>query len=227
MSSADESSYVSVPVSRYCRIGIGTVLMIYGVVLVLLLATGWGELTNLKCEKASANADDKRKGNEQPATANSQGASDANDGDSCWRFWPRCLVGASPETRLIVIVILASALGAYIHTATSFADFVGNQRLRVSWLWWYMLRPILGVGLGLLTYFAYRTGMLSGTADASALNPFGIAAVSGVAGMFSKKAADALSAVFDSVIKTPKAGDEVRKDAVTAKVDEQRKEAAE
>src|SRR5690348_7200165 len=46
--------------------------------------------------------------------------------------WQSGVVDASgkvDEVKLILIVMVAGALGSYVHTATSFADFVGNRRL--------------------------------------------------------------------------------------------------
>ena len=40
-----------------------------------------------------------------------------------------------PETRYLLIIAVAGALGSYIHLATSFADYVGNRQLVGSWLW--------------------------------------------------------------------------------------------
>ena len=39
------------------------------------------------------------------------------------------------ETRLTLIVMTTGALGSFVHAATSFGTYVGNQRLYLSWLW--------------------------------------------------------------------------------------------
>jgi hypothetical protein len=108
----------------------------------------------------------------------------------------------SMELSLIVLVMVTGGLGSYIHSATSFADFVGNRRLRASWVWWYILRAWVGVSLAMIFYFVVRGGLLSGGASASDLNPFGVAAVSGLVGMFSKQATDKLRELFDTLFKT-------------------------
>ena len=48
------------------------------------------------------------------------------------------------EIRLIWLVMIAAALGSYVHTVTSFTSYVGNRSLVRSWLWWYALRPAIG-----------------------------------------------------------------------------------
>src|SRR5262245_31444816 len=65
------------------------------------------------------------------------------------------------DARLILIVLCAGALGSYVHAATSFASYVGNRRLVLSWMWWYVLRPLIGMALALIFYFVLRGGLLS------------------------------------------------------------------
>lgn len=103
------------------------------------------------------------------------------------------------ELWLIELVLTAGALGSYIHAATSFADYSGNRRLVKSWLWWYILRTPVGMALAVILYFILRGGMLTGVQAETRLNPYGIAAISGLAGMFSKQATDKLKELFDSL----------------------------
>jgi magnesium-transporting ATPase (P-type) len=108
----------------------------------------------------------------------------------------------SDEVRLILIVILAGALGSYVHSATSFSDYVGNRELVRSWSWWYILRPFIGVSLALVFYFVIRAGFFSPSAAVEATSPYGFAAIAGLVGMFSKQATDKLSELFDTLFKT-------------------------
>jgi hypothetical protein len=114
----------------------------------------------------------------------------------------------SLDVRLILLVIIAGALGSFIHAATSFSDFVGNARLKPTWTWWYVLRPFIGASLALIIYFVIRGGFVTGgavggsSADAASfINPFGIAALAGLAGMFTKQATDKLSEVFNTLFR--------------------------
>lgn len=108
------------------------------------------------------------------------------------------------EIRVIILVLLAGGLGSYVHAATSFATFVGNRSLASSWLWWYLIRPFIGMAIALIFYFVVRGGLvlLSVESDISGLNPFGIAALGGLSGMFSKQATDKLRDIFDNLFKT-------------------------
>lgn len=107
------------------------------------------------------------------------------------------------ETRYLLIVAIAGAIGSYIHLATSFADFVGNRKLKTSWNIWYLLRPFIGSSLAIVVYFVLRGGLTSGVTEVgSQMSPFGIAAISGMCGLFSKQATDKLQAVFEEAFRT-------------------------
>jgi hypothetical protein len=77
-------------------------------------------------------------------------------------------------------------------------------------LLWYLLRPLVGAPTALLLYFVVRAGFLTASASAGDVNRFGIAAIAGLAGMFSLKAADKMKELFDALFKT----DEKRKDSL-------------
>ena len=117
-------------------------------------------------------------------------------------FWNQLHISLTLEVRYLFIVIVAGGLGSYIHAATSFADFVGNRRCYASWTWWYVLRPFIGVALALMVYFAVRGGLTGATTGADVLSPYGIGAVAGLAGLFSKQATDKLREVFETLFKT-------------------------
>jgi len=118
-----------------------------------------------------------------------------------------------PETRYLLIVTFTGALGSFIHLATSFADFQGNRQLYGSWSWWYILRPFIGTALAILMYFAVRGGLIASSGAADSLSPYGVAAIAGMAGLFSKQATDKLREVFEDLFKTTRPPD--RSDKLT------------
>jgi len=121
------------------------------------------------------------------------------------------------DRRLILIVLCAGALGSYVHAATSFSSYVGNRRLVLSWAWWYALRPFIGMTLALIFYFVVRGGLLSTGAEAGNMSVFGVAAVAGLVGMFSKQATDKLRELFDNLFRTARGqGDDARADKLGA-----------
>jgi hypothetical protein len=114
------------------------------------------------------------------------------------------VVSLWPEVQFLALVAVAGAMGSYIHLATSFADYVGNRQFVKSWMWWYVLRPFIGSALAVIVYFATRGGLVSGGAGAGDLSPYGVTALAGLAGIFSKQATDKLREVFENLFKTEK-----------------------
>jgi hypothetical protein len=120
---------------------------------------------------------------------------------------------------VLLLVMVTGALGSFVHTATSFSDFVGNQKLSTNWVWWYILRPFIGMALAAIFYVAIRAGLLTGGGQAATINIFGVAALSGMVGMFAKQATDKLSEVFDTIFKVaPGEGDRQRKDGLVSPI---------
>ena len=139
------------------------------------------------------------------------------------KLWPSALpegsgedlitaFGKFPITRdkdLILLVLLAGALGAWIHVGRSYVDFVGNRAFRTSWVPWYLLHPMLGSGLALIFYLGVRGGFFISGTKGTDVNPYGVTAVAGLVGLFSKQATNKLSELFDTLFKTEK-GKELR-----------------
>ncbi|MDP3079029.1 IPT/TIG domain-containing protein [Bradyrhizobium sp.] len=121
----------------------------------------------------------------------------------------------APDLRMFLTVILAGAIGSLIHTLTSFGDYVGNRRLSLSWIWWFVLRTPIGIALAIVSYLILRGGLIVPTLPATKdsdlqgatllLNPYGIAAFAALAGMFSRQATDKLREVFETVFTAQKA----------------------
>jgi hypothetical protein len=132
--------------------------------------------------------------------------------------WPDApLESGAPqqEVRLLLVVVLSGALGAYLHAATSAVTYLGNRCLVRSWLVWYYLRPPIGMVLALVFYFVIRGGLLASVTagDPQPIDPFGVAAISALVGMFSKQATDKLRELFDDLFRTAvRAGDAERRD---------------
>jgi len=108
----------------------------------------------------------------------------------------------SAEVRLVIMVMVAGLIGSYIHTTISFVNFAGNRRLVKSWIWYYAARPFVGAFLALIFYLALRGGLVSAGTNTGDINQYGILAVSGLAGLFSKQATDKLKEIFKNLFKT-------------------------
>ena len=129
------------------------------------------------------------------------------------------IAAASEQTRLVLsqgdmllVVVLAGAIGSYIHSVNSFITYVGNRSFVRSWIPWYALRPFMGVAMALVFYVVIRGGVLVLSGGVSEVDPYAIMTVAALAGMFSKQASDKLAEVFDTMFRS--AGDEQRGDKV-------------
>ena len=104
------------------------------------------------------------------------------------------------EAQLILLALLAGALGSMLHAVKSLADFIGNRTATASWFWWYITRPFLGAAMALVFYAVLRGGFLAGTpADAAVVSHFGVIAIGALVGMFADKASQKLAELFDTI----------------------------
>lgn len=70
------------------------------------------------------------------------------------------VIRTGSEAGLLLLVMVAAALGSYINASTSIVSYVGNKSLMMSWAWWYILRPFIGVALALV-FFCYQRRTIS------------------------------------------------------------------
>lgn len=165
---------------------------------------------------------------QSPTATPTPGTADTNAKDQADRtgeiisipitFYPGRCVQTTLDERLLLLVIVAGILGAFVHGATSLADYIGNNNFNRSWTWFYVLRPAIGMSLALVFYFVVRGGFLSTTGGAQDINPYAIAGLAGLVGMFSKQATDKLSEVFGALFRpAPGEGDAKRSDPLKPK----------
>ncbi|MCP3962424.1 MAG: hypothetical protein GY719_31670 [bacterium] len=130
---------------------------------------------------------------------------------------------SSPWTkRILLLVVLVGMLGSVIGAISSFVSYVGNGTFKVSWLWWYLLRPLMGSMLGLLLYLVAQAGFLPSprvALDEGELEKliYQAVAIAGLAGMFSKVTADKLEEIFATILQS--STDESRKHKLTEEDD--------
>lgn len=102
-----------------------------------------------------------------------------------------------PEMRLLLIVMLAGALGSLVHGLRSLSWYVGNRELRWSWLAMYVLLPFVGALLAVVFYFVIRAGF---GGNQAATGHFGFAAFSALIGLFSEQAIQRLKLVAETML---------------------------
>src|SRR5262249_38062283 len=121
-----------------------------------------------------------------------------------WKFWPTADVlkteNASevsvfgihrlvtPEVRMFVVVALAGALGGLLHSARSFAWYVGDGGLVWRWVPYYIVTLVVGAGLATIVYVVVRGGLFSGSTATSDTNPYGFVAIAAIVGLFTEQA---------------------------------------
>ena len=110
------------------------------------------------------------------------------------------------EVRLLLIVILAGALGSLVHTVRSVYWYVGNRSLKWSWLVKYVLQPFAGSALAVIFYVVVRGGFFSPQTTFENTSPFGFAALAALVGLFSEQAVLKLKKVAETVLESPAPG---------------------
>ena len=137
-----------------------------------------------------------------PAVETGDPAANAQASDHTIELFGAWNLTLTEGTAFVALAIVMGAVGSTIHASTSFASYVGNRTLTGSWTWWYVLRTFIGGPLGLLVYFVALSGLVALGSGTTGLNPFSVAAVTGLAGLFSKQAIDWLDKVFNSVFES-------------------------
>ena len=103
------------------------------------------------------------------------------------------------EARILLIVAMAGVIGALVQSMWALGAFVGEKDFEESWALWYIAHPFVGAGLAEIIYFSLRAGLLSTGTTAANLNLFGIAAVAGITGMFTKDAMKTLKELSSDI----------------------------
>ena len=109
----------------------------------------------------------------------------------------------SPEVVLIAMVLMVGALGALVGVTRRFLYFAGREELTRRDEWSYLMRPLHGAALALIVYFTLRGGYL-GQDQRAPVNPYGVAALSALVGLFTRHAVSKLTDVFDTLFGKPK-----------------------
>ena len=110
------------------------------------------------------------------------------------------------EVRLLLIVILAAALGNLVHTVRSVYWYVGNRSLKWSWVAKYILQPFAASALAVIFYVVVRGGFFSPQTTFENTSPFGFAALAALVGLFSEQAVLKLKTVAETVFQPPPPG---------------------
>ncbi len=134
---------------------------------------------------------------------------------SLWEFWPTGTQASGSSKQAIswfgwhssldrellffLTVAIAGGVGGLIHTIRSFVAYVGHRKLLWSWVPYNLLLPVIGALAGTVFYLVLRAGLFSPSTSVQQASPFGFAAISILAGLFSPQAFEKLRALAGQV----------------------------
>jgi len=107
-----------------------------------------------------------------------------------------------PQVAVLAGVMLAGVLGALAYMTRKFIEHSMKGDLTKRAEWWYILLPVQAAALSAVVYFVLQGGLLGGD-QTTALNPYGIAAIAALVGLFARHAMNKLARVFDEIFGKP------------------------
>lgn len=137
-------------------------------------------------------------------------------------------VAPALEVRQALLMTCAAGIGSSIAAILGFLQHASEQKdFDSSYVAWYVGRPLMGLLLGFLFFFVVKGGLLMVLPNLAqvndvGLNPYGLAAIGGMVGLFSKHAIEKLQELFDVLFQTKNQAKEDAtkelRDAVLAKL---------
>lgn len=117
-------------------------------------------------------------------------------------------VAPAMEVRQALLMTCAAGIGSSIATILGFLEHASEKKdFDPAYVAWYVGRPLMGLLLGLLFFFVVKGGLLLVLPNLAKLkdvelNPYGLAAIGGMVGLFSKHAIEKLQELFDVLFQT-------------------------
>jgi hypothetical protein len=114
----------------------------------------------------------------------------------------------SADVLLFLVVAAAGALGGIVHTLRSLSWYVGNRRLKWSWMPFYALLPFIAGSLATVFYLVIRAGLFSPSTTTQQVSPYGFAALAALVGLFSEQAMQKLRDVSSTLLSPAPKGED-------------------
>jgi len=109
------------------------------------------------------------------------------------------------ERSVLLLVLLAGALGGTLYSLISLAWYIGNRELKWSWVPSYIVRPFTAAALACIFFLTLVTGVWTDQTGKGQLWIVGLAAL---VGLFSRQGYEKLKAIFEAVLApAPKGAD--------------------
>ena len=102
---------------------------------------------------------------------------------------------AAPDKTMVLMVLLAGALGGLVHALRSFFWYAGEQKLLLNWVPMYLVMPFSSAALGFVFYLVIRAGLYQPTAGTNYL----LVGLAALVGMFSAQATEKLKAIAEGI----------------------------
>lgn len=102
---------------------------------------------------------------------------------------------AASDKTMVLLVLLAGALGGVVHALRSFFWYVGEQKLLWHWVPMYMLLPFASSALGFVFYLVIRAGLYEPRGGTAYL----LVGLAALVGMFSAQATEKLKKVAEGI----------------------------
>ena len=102
--------------------------------------------------------------------------------------------------RMLLLILMAGALGSYIHVATSFSYHIAKRDFEPHWYWWYWMRLPIGAALALVAIMIIDGGVFVtpyGSSDTVPSTAIGLAAL---IGLFSRHLLEKFRDIFDVIL---------------------------
>jgi len=103
------------------------------------------------------------------------------------------------QRTILLLVLLAGALGGTIHSVRSFFYYVGNRDFKWSWVPMYGFRPLTGAALACIFFICVNGGIISSQSPSNRLWIVGLAAL---VGLFSPQGFEKLKKIFEAIFTT-------------------------
>lgn len=110
------------------------------------------------------------------------------------------LTGLSVYQRLFILVAAGGFLGGNIHAMSSMTAHHAAERMRISQLYWFLLRGLLGALYAFLGFIAVRAALFNPDVELQAINLSGLLMLSVLTGIFSDILSQKLRIAVESLL---------------------------
>lgn len=116
---------------------------------------------------------------------------------------------ATAATGILVLAVVGGVVGSFVHAASLFATRVGRQTFEVSYVWWYILRPLESALVALVFVAAVRSGLLAlGASQTESTSTTLAFLAGGLAGLFTDRVMQRLRGLLGATRTDKKASEQ-------------------